>query len=88
MHRNHDLSVSQTMRLIARCPTKTDLEFTFLERFNMLVHNILITRHHDVSEVCLSTTSGNPDTINHVRGSDKPIHNQPGTIFAHLIWAK
>ena len=33
MHRNHDLSVSQTMRLIARCPTKTDLEFTFLERF-------------------------------------------------------
>ena len=33
MHRNHDLSVSQTTRLIARCPTKTDLEFTFLERF-------------------------------------------------------
>ena len=30
-HRNNNLSVSQTMRLIARCPTKTDLNSTFLD---------------------------------------------------------
>ena len=98
-----DLSVSQIMRLTARCPTKTELEFTFLEqgigclRQNtklprsvfMHVHNILIltraARH--TCKFCPSTTSGN-HTINHVRGTDKAIHNQPGTLFPHLIRAK
>ena len=55
----------------------------------MLVHNILITRAprhtepgtgYDIPKICLSTTSGN-HTINHVRGTDKTIHNQPGTMF-------
>ena len=91
------------MRLTARCPTKTELEFTFLEprigclRQNtkhsrsvfMHVHNILIltraARH--TCKFCLSTTSGN-HTINHVRGTYKTIHNQPGTMFPHLIRAK
>ena len=84
-------------------PAKTELEFTFLEprigclRQNtkhsrsvfMHVHNILIltraARH--TCKFCLSTTSGN-HTINHVRGTDKTIHNQPGTMFPHLIRAK
>ena len=55
----------------------------------MHVHNILIltwaARH--TCKFCLSTTSGN-HTINHVRGTDKTIHNQPGTMFPHLIRAK
>ena len=38
-------------------------------------------------EFCLSTTSEN-HTINHVRGTDKTIHNQPGTMFPPLIRAK
>ena len=53
----------------------------------MLVHNILITEHHDIPEICLSTTSGN-HKINHVRGTDRTIHNQPDTMFPHLIRAK
>ena len=34
---------------------------------------------HDITEFCRSTTSGN-HTINHVRGTGKTIHNQPGTV--------
>ena len=58
-----------------------------LQSVFMLVQNILITRAPR-PEICLSTTSGN-HTINHVRGTDhETIHNQPDTMFPHLIRAK
>ena len=89
------------MRFIARCPTKTDLEFTFLRPESvvldkiiltkysrsvfMLVHNIPI-EHHDIRELSVNNfTKKKNHTINHVHGTDKTIHNQPDTMFPQNI---
>ena len=89
------------MRLVAGCPTKTDLESTFLElrigwlrqnhfnwtltkHFFWLVHNIFIARAPRRTWNLPVITSGN-HTINHVRGTEKTIHKQPGTMFGRNI---
>ena len=87
------------MRLIARCPTKTDLERTFLDstigclRQNHL--NQTLTKpfyacsqfsYHKSATTHLKSVCQQLPEIN--RGTDKTIHNQPGTTFPHLIRKK
>ena len=60
---------------------------TYTEAFSCLYTIFLWHERHDIREISLSTTSGS-HTINHIRGTDKTIHNQPDTMFPHLIRAK